>query len=64
MCPKELAAHLNRAKNQDLTELADRAQRYIKSNNQKLAEAKINASVLNDIYHSVPDQRKNRIKMS
>ena len=62
VCSKDLAVHLKRAKNQDLTELADRAQRYLESNNQKLAEAKFRASTLNDMHHSVLDQRKNRMK--
>ena len=48
--------------NQDLTEFADRAQRYLESNNQKLAEAKFHESTLNDIHHSVLDQRQNRRK--
>ena len=34
----------------------------VESNNQKLAEAKSHALTLNDIHHSVLDQRKNRMK--
>ena len=47
VCSKDLAAHLKRAKNQNLTEMAERAQRYLESNNQKLSEIKIRASIWN-----------------
>ena len=59
---KELAAHLKRAKNQDLTELAQRAQRYLESNNQKLAGINIHASISNELQYSVPEQSKAKIK--